>query len=966
MDAINFGQGDMIRLGGSGVTSGSAFTVDCWFRARTQHDGVLMSTLVQSIDGDQAVVIQNSASTQAAVLGMYTRNQGGGATWKVWNLGKQAGTGVDGLTQSATYPAEPTYTATLSEYFEANTVMADQVFSPDLHTGQQIRGWFWPPSSGAYVFTIASDSAAELRIGSGQGDARAIAFVPTLTASREWDKYLVQTSEPCELIAGRSYLLESLAKSDPSSAAAHFMAVGVTLPDGTRLRPIPTLGYVTAYADASHVALPGFHEAGVVSEGAGQAVWQRLTLSVSDDDHTYYLDGERVGRWACEVESWCSKNEIAQFQALYEEHLSRPMSWCNNKFAGCSWATHLMGYWNFEDGPGSTTVTDVTGNGQVGRVVGGSQGTTKWPPSELAGGRFAKSFDDDPNDVIVIEAPRFLPKGRNARTMMFWTKGCGQGDGYILSHGCARSSSNPLMNTRDSTFFEMNMHAQCGHVNLEYFGESGFANGRFTNVNNGFFNEDTWHHLAVTWDENVNTGYMDGDVTARHSASGKFNTAIDENCIERFTIGDHTFIASETRPRYDPYRGTVDEVAVFDIALSADDISVIYNGGHGLDMSPFFVDVEAAVNSMTQDASRYAEGIKKRECEALCEGSDDCKRYAFHQDSCDGDEITGRCYLNREPTGVCRTCAELEWPTVRGNPAVCGESDNGFDCAEEVSFTIGSATCTSIGARLCTADELRHGEAANTGCFYDASGSMVWSSSSADGEVACPPGERLRVKASRRVSSVAELECALESSSAALRCCADDECPDAAAPTCGPPHPAFTAVDLTTDWVGARAYCREHYHDLASIHSTTQHEQALAECRRPRDRPTDQVWAMSDPSCTVGLMEKDDITQWSDGSPNNFASTQNLLDVEQRWFYIGCFADLAAGHPDLRDVDTEAQDTSDSNTRVVTDADAVAMDNPSVLECATVCTNARFMALRGTTQCLCGNHYEGRHVATVC
>ena len=120
----------------------------------------------------------------------------------------------------------------------------------------------------------------------------------------------------------------------------------------------------------------------------------------------------------------------------------------------------------------------------------------------------------------------------------------------------------------------------------------------------------------------------------------------------------------------------------------------------------------------------------------------------------------------------CQSCAQLGWSAESGDPGVCAESDDGFACTSEVDFDAGMATCTAVGARLCTATELLLGEGQGTGCGHDAG--MIWSSSRMavlQGQH-CSARQRVVVSGDGRTGPT----CMPESSPAAVRCCADSTC----------------------------------------------------------------------------------------------------------------------------------------------------------------------------------------------
>ena len=107
--------------------------------------------------------------------------------------------------------------------------------------GSRLTAYFRASQTGDYTFVIAADDTGELWLGSDEGTLQLIASVPGRTDSREWDKFPQQTSALQRLEAGRLYLLTALAKNGAGGAN---LAVGVTLPDGEELRPIPVQGYL--------------------------------------------------------------------------------------------------------------------------------------------------------------------------------------------------------------------------------------------------------------------------------------------------------------------------------------------------------------------------------------------------------------------------------------------------------------------------------------------------------------------------------------------------------------------------------------------------------------------------------------------------------------------------------------------------------------------------------------------------
>lgn len=104
--------------------------------------------------------------------------------------------------------------------------------------GSRIRGYICPPSTGNYIFWIASDNESELWLSTDDQPANKIkiASVPGFTTSRNWTKYSQQKSSSINLTAGKKYYIEAIHRE---GAEGDNLAVGWQLPSGTLERPIP-------------------------------------------------------------------------------------------------------------------------------------------------------------------------------------------------------------------------------------------------------------------------------------------------------------------------------------------------------------------------------------------------------------------------------------------------------------------------------------------------------------------------------------------------------------------------------------------------------------------------------------------------------------------------------------------------------------------------------------------------------
>ena len=91
--------------------------------------------------------------------------------------------------------------------------------------------------------------------------------------------------------------------------------------------------------------------------------------------------------------------------------------------------------------------------------------------------------------------------------------------------------------------------------------------------------------------------------------------------------------------------------------------------------------------------------------------------------------VHARFMLTAPPTlGQVRCCSDvklsLAWRPRRSGCSVWGASNAGWPCTRDKTFAEAKAICQAVGARLCTATELRSGCTAGTGCQFDFE--LVW------------------------------------------------------------------------------------------------------------------------------------------------------------------------------------------------------------------------------------------------
>ena len=199
----------------------------------------------------------------------------------------------------------------------------------------------------------------------------------------------------------------------------------------------------------------------------------------------------------------------------------------------------LIAHWAFNG-----NANDVTGNGHNGTVNGAGLTTDRF-------GNANSAYSFDGNDYIAAADSADFTLGSNPFTIAAWSKiSAFSSDGgyYFMGH-----DEGPG-NTDKWIFFQGNsgikfITSPTGWVSLGTYN----------------FQVDDWHHLVVRRDGNLLTAFVDG-VPIGDSV---FSSTIP-NPSASFLIGD-----AESQHSGRNYRGAIDDVRIYDRALSSTEIQAL-------------------------------------------------------------------------------------------------------------------------------------------------------------------------------------------------------------------------------------------------------------------------------------------------------------------------------------------------------------------------------------------------------
>eukprot|EP01043_Picozoa_sp_COSAG02_P012962 COSAG02_NODE_511_length_20858_cov_21.570837_4_plen_4757_part_00 len=240
MGGVSFGAGDALLLKDTGLRVNGEFAVQGWVKA-FEYDIPLNGSL-----------LTHTRHVLLADLDAF-RTDAFGVTVETWDqAGTQLGTFAGGtwaghscieaLERLPGYPDLPDSVEILDASFETLVSIP--------YVAHRLQGTFHAPQDGDYTFWLTGDDETELYLTDPYNDRVEdnIASVPGWAGAAEWEKYPEQRSRPQQLKAGRAYPLQVLTVNNLEMGNA---GVGVTLPDGTVLQPMPVDPYMTVDYDTS-------------------------------------------------------------------------------------------------------------------------------------------------------------------------------------------------------------------------------------------------------------------------------------------------------------------------------------------------------------------------------------------------------------------------------------------------------------------------------------------------------------------------------------------------------------------------------------------------------------------------------------------------------------------------------------------------------------------------------------------
>lgn len=198
---------------------------------------------------------------------------------------------MSNLTSNPNYPNNPSSSGTLT-IFETAQNTGNNI-------GIKVYGYICPPSSGNYVFWIASDESGELWLSTTINAANKvkIAFNTSATKYRQWNKFASQKSASIALVAGQKYYVEALMKEGTGSDN---LSVGWAKPGQSTSSPSEVIPgtYLSVNSntstDSQPPTAPTNLAATYITNTSFELSWSPSTDNVGVTGYDVYRDGVKI------------------------------------------------------------------------------------------------------------------------------------------------------------------------------------------------------------------------------------------------------------------------------------------------------------------------------------------------------------------------------------------------------------------------------------------------------------------------------------------------------------------------------------------------------------------------------------------------------------------------------------------------------------------------------------------------
>ncbi len=213
-----------------------------------------------------------------------------------------------------------------------------------------------------------------------------------------------------------------------------------------------------------------------------------------------------------------------------------------------------VGWWKFHDGSG-IEATDSSRNGHTASLLNG----VSWITGKIGGGVSANAADGQ-----YVSIPAIDLSGTQAVTVAVWTNRT-----YSTAGGHALFEATTDYTNSTTGFGLFPDDVTCNGIQAALRGNVGYTANCYSQPSSG-----VWHHLAVVFDKSQTGGdevkfYVDGVLqTVNQNLYASTNTN---------DFGDNPIYLFSPAGTGEPNSGMIDDLRIYDSALTAEQIQQIYN-----------------------------------------------------------------------------------------------------------------------------------------------------------------------------------------------------------------------------------------------------------------------------------------------------------------------------------------------------------------------------------------------------
>ncbi len=223
-----------------------------------------------------------------------------------------------------------------------------------------------------------------------------------------------------------------------------------------------------------------------------------------------------------------------------------------------------LGYWKFDEGYGTT----ANNSGSQGQALQGTLTNMASPATSTSGwtnsGKFGKTLNfDGTNDYVSIPNSASLSPGSGNYTVSAWIK---TSTNYSGSIGWIFSNYGSNTNNVVQLAINTDNKPICTY-------RDGSANAASINTQGNALNDNQWHHVLCTRTGTTAAEYVDGKQIGA-------NTNSNLGTID--TTGSTKSIGAIASDHSQLFTGSIDEVKVYNYALTADEVKTEYNQGSSM------------------------------------------------------------------------------------------------------------------------------------------------------------------------------------------------------------------------------------------------------------------------------------------------------------------------------------------------------------------------------------------------